>query len=167
MNTFILTCSCDTLISNVCAKLCTCGTEIIKPGTNSADVSIAGTICTSLVAVVLIGVSGFLVWKLLDYIAKGISGHYKRGCEVKDKMIKQRSDLLDKYLDFLKDQTKNIDVSIAEFENQRNGIVDILLELIQNDKIVCLNPDPAAAKTNNYNNDVNRRNNEIYFRRII
>ena len=91
---------------------CAGATTILKCGcnlttaTNENDLEIAKTICWAIVCVAGCLVAGFLAWKLLDHIANGISGLYKRRCEVKDKVFKQKGDMLDKLTDFLKAQTE-------------------------------------------------------------
>ena len=59
------------------------------------DASIANIVSCSIVHVVLICVIGFLLWKLMDHIAHGISGFYKRKWEIEDIERKQKAELLE------------------------------------------------------------------------
>ena len=120
MNTIIFACSCDSLVDKVCAKLCASNPKIIEPCTNDADVAITAIICITLVLIALIGMSGFFAWKYYENHARKIAegkdkekGNTDNGCKLK-------SNLLDKYLDFLLEQTKN-----ANKDQQKNILQDI------------------------------------------
>lgn len=136
MNTFLLNCSCDSIVSTMCEKLCVCSAKVLEPSTNYADVSIVGNICTCIEQIFIIGVVGCLLWKLIDHISKGISGWRRRVWEKEDIDRKQEFDLLERYLDFLKEQTeaKN-DEQIKETEkNQYRQVLKDLIGLLQKDK---------------------------------
>ena len=131
MSNILLTCSCDSLAAKVIEKLGANNPVIIESSTNVSDISIAETICTYIFCVVLIGVLGFLIWKLLDHFAKGISEYYKRRCVVKDKELKLKADLLDKYLDFLKEKALKDDKWVKDYKKA----LAYLIEKSQNDKM--------------------------------
>ena len=59
--------------------------------TNGHDVEIARTICCSIVTLTGILVGGFLIWKLMYYIAKGVEVHYTREYEKEDIIRKQQA----------------------------------------------------------------------------
>jgi len=73
-----------------CAQIISSGN--IANATNGQDVEIANTICCSIVTLTGILVGGFLIWKLMDYIAKGVAAYYMRKCEVEDIFRKQQAD---------------------------------------------------------------------------
>lgn len=116
MSTIIQFCSCDSLVAKLCAKLCACSTEVIKPGTSDADVVITAIICLCVFLIVLIAVLGFISWKLIDHHAKKNVEKRKRDWEEKEIIIKQKSDLLEKYLDFLKDGALKDDKWIQDYK---------------------------------------------------
>jgi hypothetical protein len=73
--------------------------ELIQPmatkaGTNCQDVQIAKHICDSIVELAAIAVIGFLLWKLMNYIAKGISEVRKRDWAVNDREEKAKAESL-------------------------------------------------------------------------
>ena len=86
---------------NVAAKVIKCGCDVDV--TNNYDLGIADIICHAFIFVTGIIVGGFLVWKLIEYIAKGIAGWRKRVWEVEDIERKQKKDLLDKKMQILND----------------------------------------------------------------
>ena len=124
MGTILLTCVCDSMTVKLCGNGCRCITEIHEAATNCKDVAIASVICCSIVKVTLIVVGGFLLWKLIDYIAKGIDDHYKRHCDVEDIKRKQeaetkknKTDLIGKKLEILRElcyETETINKDIKE-----------------------------------------------------
>ena len=68
----------NTLLLDACAgsaQIVKCGCDIAN-ATNGQDVEIAKAICCSIVTLAGIIVGGFLIWKLMDHIANGISGYY-------------------------------------------------------------------------------------------
>ena len=101
MSTIILNCFCDSILEKLCEKLGTCPPEVVETGTNYADVAMTAFICKAVVCVAFILVLGFLIWKLMDHIANGISGWRKRVWDVEDIKRKQKSDLLTKKIDLL------------------------------------------------------------------
>ena len=100
MNTLLLTVMCDSLGVKVCETAIKLMNEA---GTNPADVAIAGTICDALVKIVTLCVGGFLLWKLIDHVAKSIEDRRKREWTVEDIERKQKSDLQNRFLDFQKE----------------------------------------------------------------
>jgi hypothetical protein len=66
-----------------CAQAVKCGC-VLANATNRQDVEIVKTICCSIVTLAAIIVGGFLIWKLMDHIANGISGCYKRKYTLED-----------------------------------------------------------------------------------
>ena len=95
MNTILLQCcSGATTILN-----CKCDVDV----TNYYNLEIAGTICHAIVCVTEIIIGGFVIWKIIEYIAKGIAGWRKRAWEVEDIERKQKATLLDKELQILYD----------------------------------------------------------------
>ncbi len=120
MNTIILACSCDSLVDKVCAKLCACCPKIIEPCTNNADIAITAIICKSFVLIALIGMIGFLVWKLIELYMNNNADEKGKKKDYTENGCKLKSNLLDKYLDFLLEQTKD-----AKKDQQINIIQDI------------------------------------------
>ena len=93
MSAILLEC-CD-----VAAKVIKCGCDVDV--TNNYDLGITGTICQALICITTIIVGGFLVWKLMEYIAKRNYDIRKRRWDKEDKDLKQKSDLIDKKLHIL------------------------------------------------------------------
>ena len=119
MSTLFLNCFCDSIFEKMCERLGTCTPEVVEKGTNCADVAMTAVICKAVVCVALILVLGFLVWKLMDHIANGISGWRKRVWEVNDIKRKQKSDLLTRLLDFKKDLALNYEKKGKDDEKKK------------------------------------------------
>lgn len=134
MITTLLLSQCDSIVTKACRAFIPVVQETYEAGTNCSDVCIADSITNAVVKVVFICVAGFLAWKLIDHHAKKKVDKRKREWDVEDKTLKLKSDLLDKYLDFLKDQTKGKEfVTMEEFEKQRKFFADGLTEYLKND----------------------------------
>lgn len=100
--------------------------------TNLADVSIANNICYYLYCVVFVCVAGVLLWKALEIIAKGISGLATHCWDKEERLFKKKSELLDKYLDFVKKDTTIKDyATITEYDIQQKKYLNRLLELLE------------------------------------
>ena len=135
MNAILLLNQCDSIVTKACGTLIPVVQETYEAGTNSYDVSISDAICKSLVLIVAICIAGFLLWRFIDYAFCYFSEGRKHEWDVEEKDRKQKSNLLDKYLDFLKEQTKEKDyVTIEEYEKQRKEFMKQLLELIKEPK---------------------------------
>jgi len=117
---------------------CGCDNEAV---TNPNDVWIVVSICVAIVLVALITAFSVLAWKNKEIQANNDERQFKKTQEENESERKQKSDLLDKYLDFLKEQTKEKDyVTMEEYEKQRKEFMNQLLELLKDEKFVCLNP---------------------------
>lgn len=100
----------STLLLNAptgCEQIIKCCCNISNK-TNLQDVEIAKTICCSIITLTGIIVGGFIVWKLMEHIAKGVSGYNRRKWEIEDIMRKQsaeekkqKTDLINKKLEIL------------------------------------------------------------------
>jgi len=73
--------------------------------TNWADLSIANSICYYLYCIVFICVAGVVLWKILGIIEQRWKDCCQHKWEMKSLMWKQRSNLTERLLDFLKDKT--------------------------------------------------------------
>ncbi len=83
----------STLLLDACAGCAQIiSSSNIANATNGQDVEIARIICCSIVTLTGILVGGFLIWKLMDYIAKGVAACYLRKCEEEDISRKQQID---------------------------------------------------------------------------
>ena len=117
MNAMLLDCcGCAEKIVNLAGSM--------ETATNCKDVEIAKTICCAMVSITAIVVIGVLGWKLIDKISDAISGYNKRNWEVKDKKQKQKSDLQDKLIDFLANNT-----SEEKYDSNAGKFVKTLREL--------------------------------------
>lgn len=140
-------------MSTMLLECCTAATKFVKCGctneavTNCKDVEIAQAICCAIIWVTAIIAGGLILWKLIDHHAKKKVDKRKREWDVEDKTLKLKSDLLDKYLDFLKDQTKGKEfVTMEEFEKQRKSFADGLTEYLKNDLSLYLCTNGKNAK---------------------
>lgn len=95
MNTFLLSSPCDSLVAKVCANVCACGPKAIEQGANWADVKNTETICSNIIWIIIVLAVSFILWKIIDLIAKGISSYIKRKREIEDIDRKQKADLFD------------------------------------------------------------------------
>lgn len=128
----LLSCMCDSIAVKLSEKGCQSLTEIHEASSNCVNASIAHALFCSIVYVVFICVIGFLLLKLIEHIAKGIAGWRKRVWELEDKNLKQKSDLLDKKLEFLKEfcyETKEKDLKKNLKRIDDPGVVKYLAEL--------------------------------------
>ena len=103
MNAMLLFCQCDSIVTKACGALIPVVQKTYEAGTNCKDVAIAEAICHSFVYITAIVVLGSLVWRLMDYLFKGCQEKRKQKYDVENSKRKQKGDLLDKYLDFLKE----------------------------------------------------------------
>lgn len=78
-----------------------------KSATNCKDVQIAQTICSAIIDVTVILVIGFLIWKLIDYIAKGCQEKRQHKWEDKDKDRKNCADKLSRAWKIEDEERKN------------------------------------------------------------
>ena len=115
MGTILIQC-CD-----VAAKVIKCGCDVDV--TNNYDPEIAGTICHAFISVTEIIVVGFLIWKLMEYVANGIAGWRKRVWEVEDIKRKQEADLKKRFMDFLEKNT-----SKGEYNKEKDKTINTLKE---------------------------------------
>jgi hypothetical protein len=126
----------NTLFLDACAgsaQFVKCGCEIAN-ATNAQDVEIAKAICCSIVALAGIIVGGFLIWKLMDHVAKGLAGFYRRRCEVEDirrkqsaEEKKQKTDLINKKLEILHEycyETETVEKDSKERKKLKNHNVE-------------------------------------------
>lgn len=68
---------------------CSCGQKL---ATNCNDLGIAQVISCTIICVTCCIVIGFLLWKLMDHIAKRCQEKRQRGWEIEDKQLKQEAD---------------------------------------------------------------------------
>lgn len=132
MSMFLLSCVCDSIATKLLERECQSPCGIYDASTNLADASITYILCCSVINVVFICVAGFLLWKLIDYIAKGIAGWRKRSWELEDRKLKLKSDLLDKKLEILKDlcyETKDKDAKKIIKGGDNQDILNYIKEL--------------------------------------
>lgn len=86
-----------------------CQPMVQEPETSCNDVTIVAIICATIVLVALIAMFSFLIWKCREHKAEAESKEKEREKDEKDRQWKQRSDLIDKKLDFLKGQVMTKD----------------------------------------------------------
>ena len=132
MSLFLLSCVQDLIVTEIAKKGCPSICDIHEASTNLADASIVYILCCSVIHVVFICMGGFLLWKLIDYIAKGIAGWRKRVWELEDKNFKQKSNLLDKKLEILKDlcyETKDKDAKKIIKGGDNQDVLNYIKEL--------------------------------------
>lgn len=111
---------------------CSCANEV---ATNINDVWIVVSICLAIVIVAWNAKDTILSWKSQEIDANKEEQSEKKEKEKEECIRKQKSDILNKYLDFLKEQTKEKDhVTIEEYEKQRKDFMRQLLVLIKESK---------------------------------
>lgn len=87
-------------------------TEILQPvvkgaETTGPDVSIVNSISYYLCCIVFICIAGFLIWKIIEILSEICNNRCQHKWELNNRKIKQKSDLTDKLLDFLKSQASS------------------------------------------------------------
>lgn len=100
MNTIFL--SSDYVIVKACEKACACAKNVQGAGTTCADVQIAYIICLTILIIALVAVILAFLWQWQVRYYKKRESENKHQWEVEEAERKKKSDLLDKYLDFLK-----------------------------------------------------------------
>ena len=108
----------DTITAQVVKVVNSCQPCVLGAATNENNVRVADIICNAVVNVILYLVIAFLIWKLLEAIAKGVSRYYTREWDVQDRRTKQKADLLEKEL-------------IAISENKSQKYIDAIDETIK------------------------------------
>ena len=88
----LIICQCDTYVAKVCGSVIPIAHETKNTGMNWANVEIAKTICCSLIIIVAICVVGFLIWRLIELLAKRNADIRKRLWDVDDKERKQKAE---------------------------------------------------------------------------
>ena len=97
MRTLFLDCS-----SNA-AQMAKCGCKAVVE-TNGNDVTVAQTVCCSVVTIIAIVVVGFLVWKLMEHIVKNRQSKRQHMWETEEKVRNRNVELIDAKLKVLKEQ---------------------------------------------------------------
>jgi hypothetical protein len=142
MKTLLLTCPCDSLVAKVCANVCACGPKVVEQGANWADVKIAETICSNVFWIILALAISFILWKIIDVIAKCISSCVIRSREIEDINRKQKSDLLDLKLKMLKE------LCDTEAYKKAGCINDKYIEIPTNEGNPAPNPENNGTNNN-------------------
>ena len=139
--------SCDSLMVQMCEKMCKCVNCMQHASTNWADVRITIWICCTIVAVAIICAISFMAWKRNSVNSNKAEKSVAIEKEKRDKLFKQRSDLLDKKLQILKDSCEKKELIedkvgkyTAAIDAELNKL-DILLEFPKSD------PKPVDPKT--------------------
>ena len=101
-----MTCVCDSVLVKSCESGCRSMTVIHQEGTNCQDMYIVLFICVAFVLVALIAKWALWSWKKAELEAKEKERTAQKTKEEEESKRKIQSDLLDKYLDFLKERTK-------------------------------------------------------------
>ena len=96
MNTFLLHCG-----ANAAHMMRGGHGPIHMPG--AAEMGVVRAVCGAVVMVTVILVVGFLLWKLMEQFFKGCQERRRRQWELEDRDRKQKADLKDKKLAFLKE----------------------------------------------------------------
>ena len=120
MNTFLLSSPCDSLVAKVCANVCACGPKVVEQGANWADVKNTETICSNIIWIIIVLAVSFILWKIIDLIAKGISSYVKRKREIEDIDRKQKADLFDYKFKKFKELVNVLDFYWAPDKVQEN-----------------------------------------------
>ena len=141
MNTMILCylrdtlVTCDTIVVKCAKAVELCPPVMKEAGTNWQDVLITLLICLAICAVAWLAQAAVLGWKEKEINFQKDEREEKNSKEEKDSVNKHKYDLLDKYLDLLKEQTKDKGhVSVGDFEKQRKECTKIMLDLPHNEK---------------------------------
>ena len=175
MNTIFLLCQCDSLVTTVCGNsIPVVITKTYEAGTNVQDLvqntTITLLICIATVIVALIVMCTLLLWKYEEIKAKEEERKFQMTKDKDEAQRKQKADLLDKYLDFLKEQINEKDyISIEKYEEQRKSFMKELLQIIQDEKLNCLKTSSPKTKGQSDSKSMifyvqNGANNELQFK---
>ena len=102
-----------------------CGKEL---GTNCNDVAIVGIICATIVAIALIAKRAIWSWQKAELAYKENERNEKEVKEQKDCTRKQKANLLNKLLDFQKDNEKDnylntlaslLEIQLSEYKHEK------------------------------------------------
>lgn len=159
MSAILLSSQCDSIVTKTCDALIPVVQKTFEAGTNCCDVNIAEAIGKSLVLIFAICVIGFLIWKLIDHIANGVEMLFKKDKEKEESERKQKADLLDKYLDFLKEQASKDDKLIQDYISVLAGLKESQNKDADNAKITkILERQIEFLKTKGFKSNANAEN---------
>lgn len=150
MSAILLSSQCDSIVTKTCDALIPVVQKTYEAGTNCCDVNIAEAIGKSLVLIFAICVIGFLIWKLIDHIANGVEMLFKKDKEKEESERKQKAELLNKYLDFMKE---------VNAENDYQRVLANLIVKSQHNKMNEISPeelkDDLKVNTSSNSNQTN------------
>ncbi len=135
MRTLFLDCS-----SNA-AQMAKCGCKAVVE-TNGNDVTVAQTVCCSIVTIIAIVVGGFLLWKLMEHIVQNRQSKRQHVWETEEKVRNRNVELLDEKLKVLKDRCyvkkddgeKGITSDAMIVKEYTDAIVEILQDVSKGEK---------------------------------
>lgn len=131
MSTFILNLNDTTVINDsVFAKVVklseVCQPVVMEAETNNLDWYIVATICGAVIIVASIACYAVLSWKEKEIQNDNDKQNSKKSEEGTNAIRKQKSDLLDKYLDFLKENASKDDKWIQDYKELLLGFKELL-----------------------------------------
>jgi hypothetical protein len=131
MSTFILNLNETTVINDsIFAKVVklseVCQPVVMEAETNNFDWYIVATICGAVIIVASIACYAVLSWKEKEIQNDNDKQNSKKSEEGTNAIRKQKSDLLDKYLDFLKENASKDDKWIQDYKELLLGFKELL-----------------------------------------
>ena len=131
MSTFILNLNDTTVINDsIFAKVVklseVCQPVVMEAETNNFDWYIVATICGAVIIVASIACYAVLSWKEKEIQNDNDKQNSKKSEEGTNAIRKQKSDLLDKYLDFLKENASKDDKWIQDYKELLLGFKELL-----------------------------------------
>lgn len=128
MSTLMLSSQCESVFAKVIESLLT-NNAPVENATSCEDVWIVGIICLAVFLVVLVAAFTILAWKTKEIKAKENERKAKDAKEGMDCERKQKADLVDKYLDFLKSRAKEKECALEGA--QYREALEYMIELTQ------------------------------------
>ena len=127
--------------SSNAAQMVECGCRTVVE-TNGNDVTVAQTVCCSIVTIIAIVVGGFLLWKLMEHIVKNRQSKRQHVWETEEKVRNRNVELLDEKLRVLKDRCyvkkddgeKGITSDAMIVKEYTDAIVEILQDVSKGEK---------------------------------
>ena len=137
MSAILLLSQCDSIVTKTCDALIPVVQKTYEAGTNCCDVMIIGIICATIVILALIAQCAIMTWKGKEIAADKQEREFKKDKEKEESERKQKAELLNKYLDFMKEVNAENDyqrvLAYLIVKSQQNKMNEISAEELIDD----------------------------------
>lgn len=150
MSAILLLSQCDSIVTKTCDALIPVVQKTYEAGTNCFDAAIVLFICVAFICVAFIAKCTFLSWKRKEIENAKLEREFKKDKEKEESERKQKAELLNKYLDFMKE---------VNAENDYQRVLANLIVKSQHNKMNEISPeelkDDLKVNTSSNSNQTN------------